>query len=291
LWSLSVSTSPEAADAVSNWLETRFGTPTANYMPANKREAVTTVYLVDRPSYWSRERAALRACLEHIKSCGLPIGNASIFVRRVPPQDWTESWKRHFRPLEIDQALLIKPSWSARKPRQGQALVVLDPGLSFGTGQHPTTGFCLQHLVAHRRAEEKQSFLDIGTGSGILAIAAAKLGFRPIEALDFDRQAIQTARQNALNNSVLRDIRFRRVDINSCQARGRFGLICANLVSPLLLQAQSRILARLQPRGTIVLAGILKKEFSAIRAAYEGSGLKLISSRSENEWRSGAFQR
>jgi ribosomal protein L11 methyltransferase len=289
---LSVSTASAAADAVSDWLENRFGKPATSYTSVASHETIVTSYLDKRPSSWTKQRAALRAYLRHAKNSGLPTGSARISLRPVPPQDWTESWKRHFRPLEIGPTLLIKPSWSARVPLPGQALVVLDPGLSFGTGQHPTTGFCLRCLVANRQARAKQSFLDIGTGSGILAIAAAKLGYTPIEALDFDPQAIRTGRQNAVNNDVCGKIQFRRVDINRlpCRSTVKFTMICANLVSTILLQCQSQILARLERGGIIVLAGILKKEFSSVRKAYEAAGLKHISSQAENEWRSGAFQ-
>jgi ribosomal protein L11 methyltransferase len=170
-------------------------------------------------------------------------------------------------------------------------VVVLDPGLSFGTGQHPTTAFCLEQLVARRSSKERQSLLDLGTGSGILAIAAAKLGYKPISALDFDAEAVRVARVNARRNRVADRIRFSRRDLTRMPRRaGRtYAVVCANLLADLLLAERERILARLQPVGLLVLAGILKTEFAAVQAAYEAAGLRLVASRAEKEWRSGGF--
>src|ERR1051326_5781735 len=157
------------------------------------------------PRQQFREVAArLRQELRRLAECGLAISPGRISVEKLRRGDWGESWERHFRPIEIGSALLLKPSWSRTKPKKTQAEVVLDPGLSFGTGQHPTTRFCLEQIVAFHSPNKPQSFLDLGTGSGILAIAAAKLGYRPVLALDVDPQAIRTARANARRNGAVR---------------------------------------------------------------------------------------
>src|SRR5439155_23112501 len=115
-------------------------------------------------------------------------------------------------------ALLLKPSWSRCRARRGQAVVVLDPGLSFGTGQHPTTRFCLEQIVARRTQDRGQSFLDMGTGSGILAIAAAKLGYHPVAAFDVDAHAVRIARANARKNGVADTLHPRRQDLRQLPA-------------------------------------------------------------------------
>ena len=214
-------------------------------------------------------------------------------LERVRHQDWSMSWKRHFRPIEIGSALLIRPSWSRRRPRKGQAVVEIDPGLSFGTGQHPTTAFCLRQLTVRRSPRKPQSFLDLGTGSGILAIAAVKLGYGPIDALDSDPDAIRIARANARQNGVVGRIRFLRQDIGKLGTvvSSRYGLICANLTADLLVKERARFVSRLQPWGVLVLAGILDQEFAGVQRAYEAVGLQLSSSRREREWRSATFAR
>jgi ribosomal protein L11 methyltransferase len=205
----------------------------------------------------------------------------------------------------VGKALLIKPSWIKRPQRKNQAVVILDPGLSFGTGQHATTSFCLHQIVAvgcsvgavrqqssRRPDKTAKSFLDIGTGSGILAIAAAKLGFKPVHAFDFDPEAVRVARANARVNQVIGKIKITKGDATKLSLRPtqKYDLVCANLISNLLIAERKRITAQLNRGGTLVLAGILKSEFSQVQTAYENLGLKLMSARSEKEWRSGAFQ-
>src|SRR6266478_6025913 len=190
LWQVSVTTSIEAEEAVMALVEYLFGQPPSVYIAADSQTAAVSVHCPKLPQSAAELRATLRTGLRQIRRCGLNIGPARITIRKVRREDWAESWKKHFQPLEIGRALLIIPSWSRRRPRAGQAVVVLDPGLSFGTGQHPTTAFCLEQIVARRQIGGRQSFLDIGTGSGILAIAAARLGYRPVRAFDLDPAAV-----------------------------------------------------------------------------------------------------
>ena len=293
LWKIAVTTLPEAEDAVGKLLGDAFGQPVSSYTDAETRQTAVSVYLQRRPD-WSRARQVeLASGLKRIASSGLKLGPGKISLKRIPHEDWAESWKLHFKPVVIGSALLLKPSWSRSRPRKGQAVIVLDPGLSFGTGRHPTTAFCLRQLVAGRLPGEAQSCLDVGTGSGILAIAAAKLGYAPVSAFDFDPQAVRVARANARRNGVVAKIRFRRQDLTKLPCRGarKYSLVCANLVSNLLLSEMKRILARLRHDGVLVVAGILEGEFAAVQRAFAATGLRLMASRTENEWRSGAFVR
>jgi len=218
--------------------------------------------------------------------------SARLSMRALRREDWAESWKRHFKPLEIGRELLIRPSWSKRKPRPGQELVVLDPGLSFGTGQHHTTRFCLDRLARLRHADERQSLLDIGTGSGILAIAAARLGYAPVCAIDNDPQAVRIARQNAARNRVREKIRLVAGDL----AQGfrfddrAFDVVCANLIATLLI-AERRRIAKAVRRGSglLIAAGILKKEFGEVAEAFGGIGLRVVETGQEREWKSAVF--
>ena len=138
-----------------------------------------------------------------------------------------------------------------------------------------------------------RSFLDIGTGSGILAIAAAKLGYAPVEAFDFDPDAVRVARENARKNGVEARLVPTRGDITRLPLRParQFDLVCANLISNLLIAERRRIVNRLKPGGRLVLAGILAVEFTEVERAFADLQLRLCASRAENEWKSGAFCR
>jgi ribosomal protein L11 methyltransferase len=291
MWRVSVTTSGEADDAVAEFLGHSFGQPACSYTDAETGQATVSVYLRERPANFATRRKELALALERLVRSGLDIGPGSISLTPIPQKDWAESWKLHFKPVVIGSALLLKPSWSRRRPRKGQAVVILDPGLSFGTGRHPTTAFCLRELVARRPRTESQSCLDVGTGSGILAIAAAKLGYGPVDALDCDPECIRIARANARRNGVSARIRLLRQDLTGLPrlSARKYSVICANLVSSLLMTERERILARLHADGALIVAGILKSEFGHVQTAFEGAGQRLAASRTENEWRSGTF--
>jgi ribosomal protein L11 methyltransferase len=317
LTKISIATTPEAEEAVAELLLRVFGQTPSTYFDAETGETTVSTYL-EKPVQWSAvSRAELRAGLAALTECGLDIGPGEISASKVRREDWAESWKRHFKPLEIGDALLLKPSWEKRKPRKGQAVVILDPGLSFGTGHHATTSFCLRQLVAGRRGAglgsrsgaggethasararnpdpnpaPLSSLLDIGTGSGILAIAAAKLGYSPVRCFDFDPESVRVAKANAVQNGVAHLVKPVRHDLTKLPLTSatRYHVVCANLIYDLLIAERDRILSRLRPDGVLVLAGILQTQFAKVERAYRGAGLKLISTEVEKEWQSGAF--
>jgi ribosomal protein L11 methyltransferase len=311
LWRVSVITSPEAEDAVAELLGTILRLPvTAAFNPKTGLSTVTA-YLppkfmnpgapasrrrvssgpAGRRRFWTEFRRAIVEGLKQIKQCGLKTAPGRLTIAKLRRENWAESWKRHFPPVEIGHGLLIKPAWSRRHPHKNQAVVVLNPGLSFGTGQHPTTAFCLRELVRCGKKEAARSFLDIGTGSGILAIAAVKLGYAPVHAFDLDSEAVRVARANARANGVQAKLRISRGDVAKLPIRParQYDLICANLISPLLIAERRRMVSRLRPDGTLVLAGILKSEFPRVQRFFAELGLKLAATNARNEWRSGSF--
>jgi ribosomal protein L11 methyltransferase len=296
LWRISVTTTLDAEDAVAEMLERNLHCAASSFFDLEKQISRVTVYVPHKVP--AEDRKTLYQDIDSIKKCGLKVGPGKIVIAKVRREDWAESWKRHFKPIEIDDKLLVKPDWSKRRPKKGQAVVVLNPGLSFGTGQHPTTLFCLEEIVRnHVKSIRKSartkgvSFLDIGTGSGILALAAAKLGYQIIRAIDFDPEAVRVARANARANGILKKIKIAQSNVAELPIipYKRFDLVCANLISNLIVTERKRIIAQLKPDGVLVVAGILKGEFAQVQRALEKSGLKLISTRSKKEWRSGAF--
>jgi ribosomal protein L11 methyltransferase len=293
LWQISVTTAREAEEATAALLERLFGQPASIYSPDGQATSVATVYASQKPDQVQSKREALAAGLTFLADCGLNLGPTKSVIRKVPREDWASSWKKYFKTIEIGSALLIKPSWSKRRARPGQSVVTLDPGLSFGTGQHPTTHFCLRQLVQTRKPGRAQSFLDIGSGSGILAIAAAKLGYRPVHGFDNDAVAVRVAKANARKNRILDKVQFTRRDLTQTGPTSRiaYDLICANLVHDVLISEAERIASRLARSGKLVLAGLLTSQFADAAEAYARLGFELETARTEGEWRSGAFAR
>ncbi len=273
-------------------LGSTFGTTASAYFNLETGVSIVSVYLTGKKGLSAGKKAAIFSGLEQMKKFGLDPQPGEIEAKKVKREDWAESWKKHFKAMEIDKALLVKPSWIKKSPRKNQAVVILDPGLSFGTGQHATTSFCLSEIVRLQKKEQSKSFLDIGTGSGILAISAAKLGYQPVEAFDFDPESVRVAKANAAVNDVSKKIKLSRGDVTKLPLRApeKYDLVCANLISNLLVAERKRIVNRVKPDGTLVLAGILAVEFGEVQVTFESLGWKLVADKVEKEWRSGSFQ-
>ena len=178
------------------------------------------------------------------------------------PDDWADRWRDFHKPLLVADRLWLRPSWEP--PRAGAIDVVVDPGQAFGTGAHPTTRLCLEFLCELEEAGEAGGELvDLGTGSGVLAIAAAKLGFEPVSAYDADRSAVAATRANARDNGVLLD-RVERLDLRT-QPPPSATVVAANLMRPLLL----RVADLMQERpGALILSGLLDHEVAEVAAAF-----------------------
>lgn len=293
LWKLSVATTAEAEEAVGELLTAIFSLTPATQQNTLTGRTVVSVFSPRGKEFSSARRRELTVGLRHIRASGLSIGSGRVSVRQIPAEDWANSWKRHFKPWEPGRSLLVKPSWSLLKARSGQATLVLDPGLSFGTGNHATTKFCLRQLVRLKKPGLAQSLLDIGSGSGILAIGATLLDYGPVDAFDFDPEAVRIANANARVNRVQSQLRFKQADLTRLplRSRRRYDVVCANLISDLLIAERRRILNRVADHGALVLAGILAQQFPEVQAAYAGAGWKLVRARTEGEWRSGLFRR
>jgi ribosomal protein L11 methyltransferase len=284
LWSVSLDTTAEAEEAVGALFESIFEQSPSFYFDAETGRLNATVFLRQPPKR-PAVAAAFDEGLSHIRACGLNPGRSRLSVRRVRKQDWSESWKRHFKPFVVASQLLVKPSWSRRKPTRDQKMVVLDPGLSFGTGQHPTTRFCLEQLVKARDPQRQQSLLDAGTGSGILAIAAAKLGYAPVKAFDFDPAAVQIAKENSKKNRV--SPRITRGDITRINPGAtKYDVVCANLTADLLQNCAGKLRSFLKPRGLLVLAGVLRVQASSVRASFQRVGFSTVARQVAGEWES-----
>ena len=291
LRSISITTSLSAEDAVGVLLELERGQTPSSFADAVTRLATVSVYGEIATKDVASIKRRLREGLQSLAADGIDVAPARIQVKKVPARDWSESWKRHFKPLDLGPRLLVKPTWSRRAPKKSQALVVLDPGLSFGTGQHATTRFCLEQLVALRDPQSAQSMLDVGTGSGILAIAAVKLGYQPVSAFDFDPDCVRVANENTELNGVAEILKVTQDDITQVpkKPKQRYSVVCANLIYDLLIAERDRLLARVAPGGSLVLAGILETQFNLVRKAFEQAGWQMLVSKVDKEWRSGTF--
>ncbi|MDR1275721.1 MAG: 50S ribosomal protein L11 methyltransferase [Candidatus Accumulibacter sp.] len=203
-------------------------------------------------------------------------GKPALIEEEVSEQDWVRLTQSQFDPIRISDRLWVVPSWH-EAPDPGVLVLRLDPGMAFGTGSHPTTRLCLEWLERH--VEPGDSVLDYGCGSGILAIAAAKLGGNALLGVDIDPQAVAAARYNAERNRV--DVRF---EDTSVKIERRFDIVLANILTNTLKALAPEICARVRPGGRLLLSGILETQTDDVVSSYAPNGVSLTRAAASEGW-------
>jgi ribosomal protein L11 methyltransferase len=243
----------------------------------NAGPVVVRAYLPADDQLWANQRRIERALghLDGIRPVSVPT------FRPVAEEDWAEVWKDRLNVLRIGQRIVIRPSWQDYGPGPGDVVIQLDPGMAFGTGLHPTTQMCLVELEGLMRPGA--AVLDLGTGSGILAIAAAKLGAGRVLAVDRDPVAVKVARGNAVANSVQQTVRVVRGSLR--EVSGTYDLVVVNILAGVIVEmAREGLAARLRPGGTLIAAGIIAGQEPEVVAALERAGLTGVERRVKEDW-------
>ena len=205
----------------------------------------------------------------------------------IPDEDWKLSYRKHFKTEVISPRLVVRPPWEAVTPAPGQKVLTLDPGIAFGTGQHPTTRACLDAIDALAVEGTDRSFLDVGCGSGILSIAAALEGFRDVHGFDNDPDAVRNANENAEANGL--GALFSDGDLSVPGTATPADVVAANVLAPVLVRFAREVGALVNPGGRLILSGILDEQYDEVRAAYAARGFTELSNRLIGEWRTGLF--
>jgi len=201
--------------------------------------------------------------------------------RPVAEEDWAEAWKERLDVLRIGQHIVIRPSWREYAPEPKDVVIQLDPGMAFGTGLHPTTQMCLVALEELTRLEA--TVLDLGTGSGILAIAAARLGAGRVLAVDNDPVAVKTARGNVVTNGVQEAVSV--VCGSLADVPGCYHLVVVNILAKVIVEMMQEGLAnRVRPGGRLITAGIIADQEPEVVVALEQKGLALVERRQTGDW-------
>jgi ribosomal protein L11 methyltransferase len=205
-------------------------------------------------------------------------------TREIREEDWAEAWKKYYTILHIGQRIVIKPSWLDYAPQPEDVVVELDPGMAFGTGLHPTTRMCLLAVEERVRPGTLQRILDVGTGSGILSIAAARLGAQSIYALDTDPVAVETAMKNAAINHVESTMNVERGSIDATRDANMYDVVFANLLAEIVIELAPAIGASLRAGGVVIASGILDFKADWVAEALVQAGLTIVEKKTEEDW-------
>jgi ribosomal protein L11 methyltransferase len=232
-----------------------------------------------------KEQGVLRALHRYLKSLQKitpEIPRSQIRTASIPEQDWGESWKRFFKPVQVTSRFWVKPPWSKVRLKRGQRNIDITPGMAFGTGTHASTHLCIQALE-ERIKKKGLSILDVGTGSGILSIVAAKLGAKEVWGIDIDGVAVENARENIELNHVSDLVKIKKGSIGNLQKK--FDVVVANIDLKSLKRMRRPLLSHLKNQGYLVLSGLLESEKERLCEHYLETGLlRWIKDIQEGEW-------
>lgn len=244
----------------------------------------------------------LRPRVEQLKEFDIDTGDVEYAAALVDDEDWANAWKQYFKPIRVTETLTIKPTWEAYEPAEGERIIELDPGMAFGTGTHPTTSLCLQTLESVVQGGEVM--IDVGTGSGILAIGACWLGASRVLALDLDPVAVSSATENVKLNGLSDAVEVRLSDLLGVLKQGEpsengakqrdgvlpvgvklpVDLVVANILAEIILLFIDDVYRALKPGGIYIASGVYKNKEDDVEQGLIRSGFVIAEKRRDQDW-------
>ncbi len=212
---------------------------------------------------------------------GVELGRLSVEASTIDDEDWAENWKKSYKPFRLGKTIVIKPGWETYEPQAGDRIITIDPGMAFGTGTHETTGMCV--ALAEEYVKPGMNVMDIGTGTGILAITAAHMGASEVLASDIDPMAVRVARENVRINGFDGVITCVCGDLME-KARGKADVIIANIIADVIIGICAPAKALLNPGGVFICSGIAREREGDTLEALKNAGYTLFDIRHEGEW-------
>ncbi|ADO57585.1 50S ribosomal protein L11 methyltransferase [Paenibacillus polymyxa] len=312
LWNeITIHTSEEAVEMISNFLHEAGagGVSIEESGSLNKPRDTSYGQWYDRPlndipegqaiikGYFAEEidmdsvRAQIEPRVEQLRTFDIDPGEVRYELKTVNEDDWANAWKQYFKPLRVSDHLTIKPTWEEYEPAsEDEKIIELDPGMAFGTGTHPTTSLCLRTLESVIQGGEE--VIDVGTGSGILAIGAIKLGAKHVLALDLDPVAVSSARENTRLNGLEERITIKESDLLSVlnASDPTLGiqlpvkLVVANILAEIILLFIDDVYNALQPGGIYIASGIWKNKEEAVETALKAAGFEIAEINRDEDW-------
>jgi len=247
-------------------------------IPGEQRRVMVRIFLPIDTSL-PKKRAALEEALARLEP-KIPI---ELLQCEIEEQEWETAWRKHFKTLEVGQRIIIKPAWEDYEAMAGQVVIEIDPGMAFGTGQHATTRLCLLAFETYLRPG--MTVLDLGTGSGILAIAAAKLGASSVLALDINPAVVVIARSNVEANGVAGVVTVEQGTLPLGTNGKIFDLVAVNITADVIEELSHSLASCLEPGGILIASGFTEERLEGVIERLDQVGIKTMEVLAEEQWR------
>ena len=302
-YEIQVNTTDEASDAVSEMLTTMGAGGVAIKDPFDIKKEIlkpnTLDYADDEFLESLGEDVIIQAYFqsgnnidELLMKINDGLGNISQFLNvgkglegygEVDDEDWSTAWKKYYKPLQLTDRIVIKPTWEDYSPKGDEIIIQMDPGMAFGTGTHETTQMC--SVLLDKYMKDDTEILDIGCGTGILSIIAAKLGAKSVEAIDIDEVAVKVARENIeLNQEIPKVSAYKAVLSDLKQDEHKYDIVVANIIANVIIDLSSQIPYYLKKESLFITSGIIKERKQEVIDACERNGMSLIETLEMGEW-------
>ncbi|MCT4605286.1 MAG: 50S ribosomal protein L11 methyltransferase [Marinisporobacter sp.] len=223
----------------------------------------------------------IKQSIEKIPQYNLDKGLGEVTTSEVYEEDWANAWKKYYKPKKIGEQVVIKPSWEEYTPSPDDIVVELDPGMAFGTGTHETTMMCIQNLEKY--VKDTSTVFDIGCGSGILSIVAAKLGAKEVIGVDLDEVAVKASKQNVLDNRVEDTVTIKHGNLMDV-INGQCDIVVANIIADVIIYLSDFIKDFMKEKSVFIASGIILEKVDEVVNALEKNGMEIVEVRRQGEW-------
>ena len=223
----------------------------------------------------------VKARISQLPSCGLDIGEGSVTLSNVKESDWANEWKKYYKPTKIGKKIVVKPSWEEYQQEEGDLIIELDPGMAFGTGTHETTSMCIRELENY--VDDTKTVFDIGCGSGILAIAAAKLGAKDVVAGDLDEVAVKVSKENCEINHVSDKVTVKHGSLFEV-VDSKADVIVANIIADIIKILAKDVSKFLNEDGVFISSGIILAKIDEVCESLTENGFEIVKVERLGEW-------
>lgn len=226
--------------------------------------------------------AEIKASITNLREYGIEIGHNKVTLHEVVEEEWATAWKKYYKPIRITESITITPSWEEYEPESAdECIIELDPGMAFGTGTHPTTILCIRAL--EKVIQSGDTVIDVGTGSGVLSIAAVKLGSEKVLALDLDEVAVNSALENIKLNGVAEQVSIKQNDLlkgidTACD------IVVANILAEVIVSFVQDVARVLKDDGTFIASGIISRKRAEVEVAMQAHGLQISEVMEMEDW-------